>query len=71
MPTSSTSRQAPQIGTVKGSGYVWLVYSIFFFIDPIFRHSSRYWIQCIAIYAVFLAIYIGFAEPAPATNATF
>jgi two-component system, NarL family, sensor histidine kinase DesK len=62
MPTQSTSRQAPQIGTQSGSGYVWLVYSIFFFIDPILRHSSRYWIQSIAIYAVFLAIYIGYAE---------
>ena len=62
MPTLFTTRQAPQIGTQSGSGYVWLVYSIFFFIDPILRHSSRYWIQSIAIYAIFLAVYIGYAE---------
>jgi two-component system, NarL family, sensor histidine kinase DesK len=62
MPTLYNSRNAPQIGTQRGSGYVWLVYSVFFFIDPILRHSNRYWIQSLAIYAVFLAIYIGYAE---------
>jgi two-component system, NarL family, sensor histidine kinase DesK len=62
MPTESKSRQAPQIGSQRGSGYIWLAYSIFFFIDPILRHSSRYWIQNIAIYAVFLALYIGYTE---------
>jgi two-component system sensor histidine kinase DesK len=62
MPTETKSRQAPQIGTLRGSGYIWLVYSIFFFIDPILRHSTRYWIQSIAIFAVFLAVYIGFVE---------
>ena len=62
MPTLYNSRNAPQIGIQSGSGYIWLVYSAFFFIDPILRHSSRYWIQSLAIYAVFLAIYIGYAE---------
>ena len=62
MPTLYNSRNAPQIGTQSGSGYVWLVYSIFFFVDPILRHSNPYWIQCITIYAIFLAIYIGYAE---------
>ena len=62
MPTQSNSRNAPQIGTQSGSGYIWLVYSVFFFIDPILRRSSRYWIQSLAIYAVFLAIYIGYAQ---------
>lgn len=62
MPTLYNSRNAPKIGTQSGSGYIWLVYSVFFFIDPILRHSSRYWIQSIAVYAIFLAIYIGYAE---------
>jgi len=62
MPTQSNPRNATHIGTQSGSGYVWLVYSIFYFIEPILRHSNRFWIQSIAIYAVFLAIYIGYAE---------
>ena len=45
------SRPAP-------SAYIWLAYSIFFFFDPIFRHSLRYWIECLAIYAVFLLMYV-------------
>lgn len=39
--------------------YVWLVYSIFFFIEPIVRHDRRYWLQFAMVYGVFLAIYSG------------
>jgi two-component system sensor histidine kinase DesK len=39
--------------------YVWLVYSVFFFIEPIARHNLRYWLQFAAVYTVFLAIYSG------------
>ena len=45
------SRPAP-------SAYIWLAYSIFFFFEPIFRDSLRYWIECLAIYAVFLMMYV-------------
>jgi two-component system sensor histidine kinase DesK len=38
--------------------YVWLLYSIFFFIEPIFRHSTVYWFKCVGIYAVFLVLYV-------------
>jgi two-component system sensor histidine kinase DesK len=48
------------VGSQKGSGYIWLAYSVFFFIDPVFRRERRYWFECIAIYAVFLAIYVGY-----------
>jgi two-component system sensor histidine kinase DesK len=44
------SRPAP-------SAYIWLSYSIFFFFEPFFRHSLRYWSECLAIYALFLAMY--------------
>jgi len=39
--------------------YVWLVYSVFFFIEPIARHNLRYWLGFAAVYGVFLAIYSG------------
>ena len=39
--------------------YVWLVYSVFFFIEPIARHNLRYWLQFAAVYTLFLAIYSG------------
>lgn len=39
--------------------YVWLVYSVFFFIEPIARHDLRHWLEFAAVYAVFLAIYSG------------
>ena len=50
------------IGKQSGTGYVWLAYSAFFFIDPFLRHELRYWLECVAIYAVFLAIYVGQAK---------
>ncbi len=39
--------------------YVWLVYSVFFFIEPIARRNLRYWLEFAAVYGVFLAIYSG------------
>ncbi len=48
------------IASRSGSGYIWLAYSVFFFIDPFLRHDRRYWLQSIAIYLVFLAVYIGY-----------
>ncbi|HMD21440.1 MAG TPA: sensor histidine kinase [Alloacidobacterium sp.] len=39
--------------------YIWLVYSVFFFIEPVARHSLRYWLEFAAVYALFLAIYSG------------
>jgi len=40
------------------SAYIWLSYSIFFFFEPLFRHSLRYWLQNLGIYVVFLAMYV-------------
>lgn len=37
--------------------FIWLVYSIFFFIEPIEKHSRKSWIEFAAAYACFLAIY--------------
>jgi len=48
------------IGKQTGTGYIWLAYSAFFFIDPVLRHDGRYWLQSVAIYLVFLAIYVGY-----------
>jgi two-component system sensor histidine kinase DesK len=40
--------------------YLWLAYLAFYFIDPFFRHSLRYWMECVGFAAVFLALYFGF-----------
>lgn len=39
--------------------FIWLVYSIFFFIEPITRHNRAYWIEFGVFYLLFLAIYTG------------
>jgi two-component system, NarL family, sensor histidine kinase DesK len=37
--------------------FIWAIYSVFFFIEPISRHSTRYWMQFAVFYALFLALY--------------
>jgi two-component system, NarL family, sensor histidine kinase DesK len=54
------SSKGEKTGWHSGSGYIWLAYSLFFFIDPVLRHDNRYWLRSIGLYLVFLAIYIIF-----------
>ena len=42
--------------------YVWLAYSVFFFIQPILRQDLNYWLRQSAVYAVFLALYVAYVE---------
>jgi two-component system, NarL family, sensor histidine kinase DesK len=37
--------------------FIWLVYSVFFFIEPVSRHERRYWIEFSVYYVIFLALY--------------
>jgi two-component system, NarL family, sensor histidine kinase DesK len=39
--------------------FVWIIYSAFFFIDPIQRNTRAAWTQFAAAYAIFLALYAG------------
>ena len=39
--------------------FIWLIYSAFFFLDPIQRHSRVAWIEFVVFYVIFLAIYCG------------
>ncbi len=61
MPHDLYGRSTAQKKHDAGS-YVWLAYSIFFFIEPIFRHSMKYWLQQAAVYVVFLAMYVAYVE---------
>lgn len=39
--------------------FVWLVYSLFFFIEPVMRRSLRYWLIFAGFYCIFFAVYAG------------
>jgi two-component system, NarL family, sensor histidine kinase DesK len=54
------SIESPDIGTQGNSGYIWLAYSVFFLIDPVLSHSRRLWVESSIIYAIFLALYVGY-----------
>ncbi len=45
-----------------GANYIWLLYSAFFFIDPILKKSTSFWIECLSVYVVFLGLYIWYVE---------
>jgi two-component system sensor histidine kinase DesK len=59
MPGDATRRRDGWPDKNRLYDYVWLVYSVFFFIEPIARHNLRYWLQFAAVYALFLALYSG------------
>jgi len=56
----SIACNSPDIGGHSGTGYIWMAYSVFFFIDPIMRGQLRYWLICIAIYGIFVAMYVSY-----------
>src|SRR5665213_1427045 len=41
----------------SGSTFVWLAYTLFFFIEPIIRPSRRLWLGTIVIFALFLCVF--------------
>jgi two-component system sensor histidine kinase DesK len=37
----------------------WLAYLVFYFLDPLFRRSLVYWLECLAFAAIFVTLYVG------------
>ena len=56
-------RLAHRLGCRRGNrradywDFIWLVYSVFFFIDPVSRHNPHVWVNFAFFYALFLALY--------------
>ena len=46
----------------SGWAYIWLAYVGFLFIDPILEPSLRLWIATIAVFAVFLGIFVAYVR---------
>jgi two-component system sensor histidine kinase DesK len=44
------------------ASYIWLAYSIFFFIEPVVRHNAHYWLMQVPIFIVFLGLYVAYVE---------
>lgn len=52
-------RPKKQCRSVDWWDFVWIFYSVFYFIEPFSRANRSYWIQFAIVYAIFLAIYTG------------
>ena len=61
MPLSHAlrNRQVRKPGKSDWWDFIWIVYSIFFWIEPIERHQRAYWIEFTIFYTAFVAIYTG------------
>ena len=44
------------------ASYLWLCYSVFFFIEPVLRNSLHYWVTQLPVYCAFLALYVTYVE---------
>ena len=51
-----------QATTRVSAGYIWLAYSVFFFIEPVMRNSRLYWLHQMPVYAIFLALYVMYVQ---------
>ena len=45
---------------IDNTDFLWLAYLIFFVIEPVERRSLFYWVECLLIIGVFLAMYVKF-----------
>jgi two-component system sensor histidine kinase DesK len=59
MPGSGNPRKAGWPERNRLYDFIWLVYSVFFFIEPIERNNARHWLEFAIVYALFLALYTG------------
>ena len=60
VPLDLYGRLSTSTGT--SSNYLWLAYSVFFFIEPALRHRVHFWLTQIPVYAIFLALYITYVQ---------
>ena len=58
MTTANTISKQRQ----RNWAWVWVAYTGFLFIDPLFNPSLRLWVATLAVFAVFLAIYVAFVR---------
>lgn len=62
---SSTQLGEPQQGFFRGRWivrWVGLIYSVYFFVVPVYRHSFAVWVEFAILYAAFLVLYFLVAE---------
>ena len=45
-----------------GASYIWLAYSIFFFVEPVLRRSLSYWLHQLPVIIFFLGLYVAYVE---------
>ncbi len=55
-----TSQLIPAHKKFDKGDFFWLIYLVFFLIEPFARHSVPYWLQSLACIAIFIALYLLF-----------
>jgi len=55
---SMESNTIPTRSRMDRGDLFWLAYLVFFFVEPLLRRSLAYWLECLSIAAVFIALYV-------------
>src|ERR1700749_312964 len=50
---------APTRNRMDRGDSFWLASLVFYFLDPLFRRSLVYWLECLGFAAIFVALYVG------------
>jgi len=68
MRGDSASRFDKKVGRGRLFDFIWIIYSIFFFIQPIQENTRRGWIEFSIVYVLFVGLYAGlvFTKTRPA-----
>src|ERR1700761_8488759 len=56
---SMKMNSTPTRSRMDRGDFFWLAYLVFYFLDPLFRRSLVYWLECLAFAAIFVALYVG------------
>ena len=52
------TNSAPTRRRMDRGDLFWLAYLVFYFLDPLFRRSLVYWLECLGFAAIFVALYV-------------
>ncbi len=61
-PSMGSATWRARCETTSPVDYIWLSYSLFFFIEPVLRGSGAYWLRCALVYLPFAVVYVLYVQ---------
>ncbi len=61
-PSMASASWRSRCEKTSPADYIWLSYSLFFFIEPVLRNNRGYWLRSALVYVPFVAVYVLFVQ---------